>query len=197
MTSKQYELILSHAKSICFSKYNLKKNIDPNELVMQVYSDSQDIINDPLFVDLIKKRVTHYVNFRGFDRFEFINDIKHCKCNRCKAKKPVSAFQTFKNKFTKQEDCVSEWCKDCVKSYHKKYYNTKHGKETRNRNFNKYVERNRDSWNKYIKERFDKEKELLSDRYIKKILPFKVSEITPEMIEKKRDEIKHKRLKLT
>lgn len=196
MTSKQYEQILNHAKAMCYSKYNINKSIEPTELLMQVYSDSQDIINDPRFVSLMRKRMRHFINFKEFDRHNYTDGIKYSKCVKCKAVKPSEEFNTYANVFTERKE-IQKWCKSCVSIYHKTYYKTKTGKENRNKAFKNYVERNREQWNAYVRARFEKEKELLSDRYIKKILPFKVADITPEMIEKKRAELKQKRSELT
>lgn len=199
MTSKQYEQILNHAKAMCYSKYNIKKGIDPNELLLQVYSDSQDIVDSPKFVSLMRKRMRHFINFRQYDRFNHTDGIKFCKCVKCNAVKRFDEFNTYENNYTERKE-VQKWCKSCVSLYHKTYYKTKTGKENRNKNFKNYVERNKDKWSNYLKERYKRDKENLTDRYVRKMLTstkIKASDITPEMMESKRQMLIQKRHKLT
>lgn len=203
MTNKEYEQILEHAKGICYSptskRYCQKHNITPDELLMRSYAVLENPKQITDIVAHVRRVMRHMLNFRGYDRLAFIDGVKKSKCLKCKETKPLSEYNLYYNKFTKEKDCCPIWCRECTHKYQKAYYQTPRGRETRNNAFNAYVNRNRDGWNKYIQDRYKSEKENLTDKYIIKLLKStnKGVEITAEMIEAKREKLKQKRPKLT
>lgn len=116
-------------------------------------------------------------------------------CTKCKEDKPLEKFAKHKRKPGK-----SSWCKACIREYGKKYRDCPEKRERIILKQKKWRESNRLRCKKSNSETYLKSRKELSDHYIKLLLSDSGSEfnllyrdITPELINLKRKQLKLKR----
>lgn len=192
MTDKEYADLIDYAKHLCIS-HNVVGQVDPGDLVAESFLSIVDNESDLNFISQLRDRIR--VVFYGEAGRGVTNQItkgravKVATCKHCEQQKELSDFYLYTDKATGEKKLVPKWCKQCVKDYLKLFYQTPVGKQANRKNFKNYVNKNRDKWNAYLRRRDKEEKYNLTDAYVRRAIRakgIKNENITPEMIEEKR-----------
>lgn len=203
MTDSQYKELVEYSTKMCLAVSGQKNHIDPSDLVSEAFLELFDFAENPEFMQMMKRKIRFLFKGNAAGQVSTYNDAGVLKrvatCKRCQSSKDETQFYLYTDKVTGLKNGIPPYCKSCIKEYIAEYCRTEKGKAVQSRAFKKYVQNNRDKWNAYIKQRYKKEKEELHDNYVKRVIRALLRnkgqkmQITKEMVEQKRAELKIKR----